>query len=621
MVPIEALPLVAALGREPFSQDTAKATVDGHHPDDCFAAFDPAAATVGTEGAVDSDGGTPPLPASVETVTPNIGVFIDRGGPSLVLAEQELTPTRPVVDSRGTAGHDVGTTVFKACLVEELSHSLQLNRSVRVQPESEKRDPPTFTRPPRGDVGIAAPHERTSSAVGDDDRQSATPQTAHTDRTLAEIASDLGPNDDFDFDDFAPIAAVPAGGGIGVPLDDDAVFVDSNETAARPSAPTAPNWRVAIRAVAIVDALGIAGGAGRARAFDRIVALLERFPHPTSSRAMEGLAEAGVTLEMIEAAADLKEAFGEDGTLGLLRRFSRTTSGIVFVRARNAQAMPTWRLAYRLVEMLGLDQAVDMVTSEWFAEWRDLPRGTMISSDPRERASFANFSVFVAQKLDEGTVPPRRFCGGVRNPGDEIDEGLTMPFALGGGPGRGLARPEPRRYRFAWPERVPLGDAWDDVQAAGRGLTGAERTAAMKCEYDALMRTGMRKSERDQAVRDMAKPAAKRDKAGCTAKSRSALSPPNSSVPSSSLKGSARGASLTNPVSDGGRKALGWDQVLAAGAGLRGNARDIAISRAYQRLMESKPDEKDAVPQLLDCPSQQADLVGSTAANDDRVAG
>ena len=262
-----------------------------------------------------------------------------------------------------------------------------------------------------------------------------------------------------------------------------------------------------------------------------------------------------------------------------------------------------------------------MVTSDWCAEWRDLPRGTMISSDPRERACFANFSAFVAQKLDEGAVPHRRFGCAARNPGDEIDEGLTIPFALGGGPGRCSDRPEPRRYCFAWPEGAPLGDAWDDVHAAGWGLKDAERAAAMEREYDELMRTGIRKTERDEAERNKAKRVADHDKAGCT-ESGPALSPPTSSVPSSAVSGSADSASPKHPVSDGVRNPPGWDQVLAAGAGLRGNARDIAISWAYQRLVECKLDERGALSRLLDGPSQQADLVGSTAAmNDDRVGG
>lgn len=50
--------------------------------------------------------------------------------------------------------------------------------------------------------------------------------------------------------------------------------------------------------------------------------------------------------------------------------------------------------------------------------------------------------------------------------------------------------------------------------------------------------------------------------------------------------GPAGGASLMHPVSDGVRNPRGWDQVLAAGTGWRGNARDAAISRAYQLLVE-----------------------------------
>ena len=330
MLPIGAPPLVAAHDSKLFRQDVAIATVDGQHPDDSFAVFETAAATVGTERAVDSDGGPHPLPASVETVTPKTGVVIDRGEPSLIVVEEELSPTRPVADSRSKACHGVGTTEFEAWVGDELARNLHLDGSAHAHQESEEREPPTLPPPSQGGVGVAASREWTPIAPRGDDRQAATPQATPTDATPTEIASDLGPDADFGFDDFAAIAEVPANAGIGVPID-DAVFIDNDDIAARPAAATAPNWRVAVRAVAIVDALGIVGRARRARAFDRIVALLERFPHPASSRAMEGLADAGATLEMIEEAANLKEALREDGTLALLRRFSRATSSIVFV--------------------------------------------------------------------------------------------------------------------------------------------------------------------------------------------------------------------------------------------------------------------------------------------------
>lgn len=95
-----------------------------------------------------------------------------------------------------------------------------------------------------------------------------------------------------------------------------------------------------------------------------------------------------------------------------------------------------------------------------------------------------------------------------------------------------MDRLEPRRYRFAWPEGVGFGDAWDDVHAAGRGLDGAERAAAMELEYDELMRTGMRKAERDEVEQIMAQRAART----ATRRERAAKSGPAPSPPTSQCR-------------------------------------------------------------------------------------
>lgn len=235
-------------------------------------------------------------------------------------------------------------------------------------------------------------HQEASAGVTEKRRAQRCPPAPDATGTVG----DAGPSEPFAWVPTESPSAVPGPAVRDAWIDLPTIPTDETGKTGEPASwAQAVPWIVSRRASAIVDKLSIYERRAIDEAFHRVVDLLTQFPHPSSARGIDALAEAGASLETIEDAARLKTFWADSPGLWLVRRHSRLHGTIVPGRVvRNGAHLMTWALAARVLAQLDVQAAATAISTDWLRDWLAMAYPLAVG-EPRLRAGYFNFPVYI----------------------------------------------------------------------------------------------------------------------------------------------------------------------------------------------------------------------------------
>lgn len=137
----------------------------------------------------------------------------------------------------------------------------------------------------------------------------------------------------------------------------------------------------------------------RSRLHKRFKAILEEFPFSASYKALSSLISAGVSLEELEDACELKCLWREAPWLWSHRLFNRLSGAWETEERSTYRSALSWRLAISLIGSVGRPEAERKLFEDWLTEWQQMSvehAGSGARMDP----SFWSYSAYLQLKRE-----------------------------------------------------------------------------------------------------------------------------------------------------------------------------------------------------------------------------
>lgn len=125
----------------------------------------------------------------------------------------------------------------------------------------------------------------------------------------------------------------------------------------------------------------------------RFRAVVEKFQHPASHAALHRLLSAGISLEEIEEASQLRCVWRDQPWLWAEKRYALSSWNVR--RSLVHRLAFGWPSAVRLVRRFGLVEAERAMGEDWFDAWTSLQRSS--ATTPAEEAAFFTYAGFLRQ--------------------------------------------------------------------------------------------------------------------------------------------------------------------------------------------------------------------------------